>query len=178
MASITSLKAVRTRYRNTLDKELHAASDLLKRDTTDTDSISMLNNSMDILRTYIDKLEIQSGKLSDAVSESDTTFFEEVVNEDCALIEEAERCIICIKKWGSAKASVKQENVTSNTSNSDVLDLQHQMQELMASQLKHQQEMLERQERRERERHQEHSVKLPKFELVSFNGNKLHWTEF
>jgi len=67
MASITSLKAVRTRYRNTLNKELHAASDLLKSDTTDTDAVSMLNKSIDILRTYIDKLEIQSGKLSDAV---------------------------------------------------------------------------------------------------------------
>ena len=63
MASITSLKAVRTRYRNTLDKELHAASDLLKSDTrfSDTDSVSMLKKSIDILKTYIHKFEIQSG---------------------------------------------------------------------------------------------------------------------
>ena len=164
------MKAVRTRYRNTLDKELHAATALLKSDTTGTDSVSMLNKRIDILRKYIDKLEIQSVKLSDAVSESDTTFFEEVVNEDCALIEEAECCIICIKQHcGNAKARVKQENVTSNTSSSDVFDLQHQMQGLSAAQLKHQQEMFERQERRKREHQQEHSVKLPKLELVSLD---------
>jgi len=56
-------------------------------------------------------------------------------------------------------------------------DLQDQMQKVMISQMEQPKELFAHIERKEN-KHQSSAVKLPKFELHKFNGNKLQWREF
>ena len=57
-----------------------------------------------------------------------------------------------------------------------IVDLQNQMNSIVADQMKQQNEILEKQELKEKELAT--SVKLPKLDMVTFSGEKLKWTEF
>ncbi len=57
-----------------------------------------------------------------------------------------------------------------------MLEIQREISDLFRSHLKHQEEVLENQ--RKKERVDEVSVKLPKLELLQFDGNKMKWLEF
>ncbi len=67
MATVSSAKGVRTRYINTLDKELIVAKDLLKQDVSRielSDMVKQIQKSKCLLKTYSEKLMHQVDKLS------------------------------------------------------------------------------------------------------------------
>ena len=57
-----------------------------------------------------------------------------------------------------------------------IVELQKQMNTIVVSQMKQQHEFLEKQEEREKELAT--SVKLPKFDMHTFSGDKVKWSEF
>ena len=57
-----------------------------------------------------------------------------------------------------------------------IVELQKQMNDIVVSQMKQQNEFLEKQEEREKELAM--SVKLPKLDMLTFSGDKLKWSEF
>lgn len=182
MANVSTIKAVRTRYRNTLNVEIEAARLLMSAESFESDPVVVGNKIIKLLKCYSEKLEVQMGKLTDAIGESDSEMIEKIVDEDCELLRVAENCLIDLEQFIEI-IRLKKGVVTSDergsevrTENSRLIDLQEQMQKLMFKQLQQQKEQKEYQE--QKEYHEKGSVKLPKLDLCTFNGNKLKWTQF
>ena len=68
-SNLPYLKGVRTRYVNTLSKEIDNAKDILVCDTKlvdETELILSINRCVERLQLYCDKVENQTDKLADA----------------------------------------------------------------------------------------------------------------
>lgn len=183
MANLASLKGVRTKYRNIIDKELHNAKEITCSDLSHYDVEDLLKDARKcakLMKSYSVKLEDHLRRLTDAVGDSDTELIQKVVDEDCQLVLEVENQLIEIDQFleasmlKSESEKISHKEKASETEN--LIKAQEKMQQLMLSQLKKQQEFLERQEQKESV--EGSAVKLPKLDISSFNGNKLKWTEF
>ena len=179
MAAIAHLKGVRTRYRNILGKDILCAKELL---LSDLDSCDVRKLSSDInkccrsLQLYSEKLETQSEKLSNALAENDLEFVEEITNDDSLLCAEAFQCVLSLQEWKETteKVTVKSEVKSGGISEEIFTSLQKDMHRMMEMQLQQNEKLLEYSSRREKVS----STRLPKLDLMSFNGDKTMWAEF
>ena len=185
MANVTSLKAVRTRYRNTLEREISKAKVILSADITlvDTDDYSQQANMCNaMLKTYSSKLNEQMNKLLDVISETNEDLAATVVEEDCELLFHVEQAAFELTQFVETiqKEKMKETEAESKTFVSEeserIVSLQEEMHKLMLAQMNQQREFFEKQAKRESLENK--SVKLPKLELNSFNGDKIKWKAF
>lgn len=158
MSNVKYLKGVRTRYFNILDKEVKSAHELLETDLSLANTDDVLSNihlCVDKLKTYVDKLEVQSEKLTCAIGETDEELTDSILKDDTNLCDAALE--ICSKlKLIEAKlyVKVKQEQIDSLNKPQSFTDL------------------------KSTPRVPRSTVKLPKLEIINFNGNKCVWLEF
>ncbi len=102
MANITALKGVRTRFRKNLSREVGAAKTLKSGDyevSDIIDGLSSANKLSKIIKCYSEKVESQMYKVSDAIGDSDSSLVENVVDEDCQLLQEAEQCLVKLEQF-------------------------------------------------------------------------------
>ena len=100
MSNVPYLKGVRTRYVNILKKETANASDLLataEYTVDETELILKLNNCVERLQLYSDKVENPSEKLADAIGGSDTEYTNVLVTENETVCDQAIECISRLK---------------------------------------------------------------------------------
>ena len=73
---------------------------------------------------------------------------------------------------------IRKSNSVDNESDStlQIVKLQNEMKNIFESQLKQHQEIIEIQTNKEKENSS--PVKLPKLDIISFNGDKMKWNEF
>lgn len=182
MANVSSMKAVRTKYRNTLDKENTNAKVIVSSDISKTDINTLLQGAsmcLNLLRTYSSKLEEQMGKLSTLLMEKEADLASEIVDDDCHLIFETEKNIFDLKQLIDSVQEGKMKSEIEETKHLDKESdkkMQEEMQKLILLQLEQQREFFEKQEKKYST--DKDSVKLPKLDLFSFNGNRLHWAAF
>ena len=179
------LKAVRTRFRNTLTKENEYASQMLndlmiaESEGVDIDKeayADKLEKCMEKIKQYREKLENQSDKLASAISEADPDACKDVIDDDNDLCEQSMDRYLDMKSMkAKLMKEVKPEPSTETFLSHPFVTLQKQMQTFMIDQVKQQKEFIDRQEKKDAKLP---SVKLPKLELFPFNGNKLKWKEF
>ena len=110
MSNVPYLKGVRTRYVNILKKETAIALDLLataEYTVDETELILKLNNCVERLQLYSDKVENQSEKLADAIGGSDTEFTNILVTENETVCDQAVECISRLKQFEEAISTKK-----------------------------------------------------------------------
>ena len=127
---------------------------------------------------YSDKVENQTEKLADDIGDSDTDYTEQLVIENETVCHKAIECISRLKQFEETISVKKVEKTEAKEKyGMDQIDeLQKQMNDIVVSQMKQQNEFLEKQEEREKELAT--SVKLPKLDMLTFSGDKLKWSEF
>ncbi len=107
---------------------------------------------------------------------------ENVVDEDCQLLQEAEQCLVELEQFTEDLKAKKDEDNVLNASkdvtseNTQIIELQEQMQSLICTQMNNHMELMSRKDEKEKEK--KSSVKLPQLDLCVFNGDKLKWTQF
>lgn len=144
MANISYIKGVRTRFRNILETEVQVAKDLITCGYEDDEEIEMgikVSKCTEKLKSYSEKVKLQSEKLASAVGESESELIEAILDEDCKLCAEARDLYLEVKHYrekmmfDKKKGAVKEE-VVDNSTTRQLLELQENMQRLLASQLK------------------------------------------
>ncbi|CAC5373097.1 unnamed protein product [Mytilus coruscus] len=152
MTSVVSyLKGVRTRFRNSLKTEM---------------------------QVYVNKLEIQSAKVSCSLEDDQTALVENIVQEDCQLCSDATDYYLELEQYKERLVNVIKSHSRENYEKINpiqIIELQQEMKEIVVTQLKQQKEMFESQQKKEKD---ECNVKLPKIDIISFNGDKTKWNEF
>ena len=186
MASVSNLKGVRTRYINVLKRDIATGKDLLAISYESCDievNIADTTRCIKSLQVYSEKLEQQSEKLAIALDETDQEFVVQFTEEDSGLCAYAVECSIYLQQHKETLISEKEKrkdieqvhNETKDESNTEQLvQLQRDMQTLMERQLQQQERLIES----HKTKGKTSSVKLPKLDLVSFNGDKTKWIEF
>ncbi|MCG8044652.1 MAG: DUF1759 domain-containing protein [Candidatus Thiodiazotropha endolucinida] len=129
------------------------------------------------LKTYSGKVEIQSEKLSAAMEESDAAEIEKVLDEDCLLCSNAMDIYLDLMHYKEKLMSVKEKieskaPLVEASNTSKLIELQRSMQQLLESQMK------QKETSTKKEPELSSFVKLPKIEMISFNGEKTKWVEF
>lgn len=180
-SNVPYLKGVRTRYVNILKKETKVGCDLLAIDTElvdETELILKVNNCVERLQLYSDKVEYQTEKLADAVGDSDTELTNLLVTENETVCDKAIECILRLKQFEEniSMKKVKLAEAKEKYGMEQIVELQKQMNTIVVNQMKQQHEFLEKQEEREKELAT--TVKLPKLDMLPFSGDKLKWSEF
>ncbi|XP_053389852.1 uncharacterized protein LOC123530907 [Mercenaria mercenaria] len=170
MANLTYLKGVRTRYRNVLDSSIEEGRNLLKGE---------IEECVEKIKSYNDKVESQSEKLAVALGETDNEQTESIVNDDCELCSDAIEVYLDLKEYkGKLESARQKQNIkpvaVPNEQCDALIELQQNMQRLMAAQIKQQQDFMNRQDKKKHP----NTVKLPKLEMISFGGDKTRWVEF
>ena len=181
MSNVPYLKGVRTRYVNILKKETKVALDLLAIDehfVDETELILKINNCVERLQLYNDKVEYQTEKLADAIGDSDTELTALLVAENETVCDKAVECVMNLKQFKDEIGVAKEKKaVTKEKYGLDqIVDLQKQMNCIVTNQMKQQSEFIEKQELKEKELAT--TVKLPKLDMISYSGDKLKWAEF
>ena len=184
--SISFLKGNRTRYRNLLDKELGKGKHLLEEESEPGDikaHLKNVSNCINRLNDFQQKLEDTGEILSTLVDgQEGEEAIGELIKEDWDYISKVMDCRDeLINLQGSLQEQVSpQENSSSITVTHDdrfdqMVQLTSQMQQVLIGQqqLQHQQIAMSQSSIR-----QQGSVRLPKLEIPSFNGDKLKWSEF
>jgi len=180
--SIAHCKGVRTRYRNILQAEIDTSFQLIKGEKyVERSNTAQTDKCIEKLAMYCEKLDLQSEKLASFVEDDEVV--SKFLDEDCILSEKARESLIMLKGYKAdmlAKSKDSERDTRRyDTENEGLMKLQSDMQQLMATQLRQQQEVLEREDRREHNvRQSENSVKLPKIDICSFGGEILKWAEF
>lgn len=179
MAAAAYAKGVRTRYRNTLSEEVSKGKYIVKSDIHDlnkSELISDVDKCMAKLKLYTDKLEMQSDKVASVLSELEPENIEllsKIAEEDESLCSESIDCHLDLK---NLKQDILKEEEKSSLELKEMMAIQQEFQKLVVTQMKQQQDFYERQEKKETDKTT--SVKLPKLEMRSYNGDKLKWHEF
>jgi len=170
-AQVSYLKGVRTRYLHVLQKELSDAATLLDLDVEKIDSkdiVKKINVSVEKLQSYATKLESQSDKVVGALVDGDAELLQSIIDEDAKVMCEITDMCAKLKDF-SCDITVTVREVKQDRTNVEI-------QQLLEAQLQMQRELLEKQSSKKQE--SVRSVKLPKLEIGSFNGDKLRWHEF
>lgn len=190
------LKGVRTRYVNILNKEVQVGVDLLNLDVSSLTSEELKGIQKNVseckskIDTYVDKLSSQSEKLAQALGDTDDELTQQIMDDDSTLTDSALALFYKLKIMDESlrekQLEEKEKSKTQVFDESGSLerfcdfqtklqqDFFTQQQQRSEQQMKLQQDMLQSHVKRERDT----QVKLPKLDIVSFNGNKLYWVEF
>ena len=128
-----------------------------------------------IFLLYVDKLENQTDKLAEKIDDTESTVIL-VEENDKVFCQATERWsdLKHFKEWLSTSKFVG--SPTKKIAFDEMVNLQKEMQSMMMSHLKKQQDFLEHQ--KEKEKTQESTLKFPKLDMLSFSGDKLKWNEF
>ncbi|XP_045205909.2 uncharacterized protein LOC123558098 [Mercenaria mercenaria] len=196
-SNLQYLKAVRTRYFHTLEKEVENGRKLFETEY----EYEMLSELKAVrksiaecklkINTYIEKLSLQSEKLAEKLGQSDGDFAQTIANDDTSLCEEA---------WSVLHKLQVLENeliesikvMEQDVSQSLHVPEETAVQKLCEMQMKMQQEFFEKQQQRsemqmrmqqeffekQQTRKSVDTVKLPKLDMISFSGNRIQWIEF
>ena len=178
MVNVSSIKGIRTRYRNTLEKELRHVEELLETDVSTFDlpeTLNSLHQSKCLLKSYSEKLTIQMERLVECLSSDDPDFVETVLDEDCNLNLSVEHSLIQLDQFCENICS-KGEKTSDPSDTKTLVQMQEMMQKLMTSQMEQHADLLATIAKKDKM--ESTSVKLPKIELNIFFGNKLQWCEF
>lgn len=181
MPASSYLKGVRTRYRNCLQVEIKSGLSILQTEVPLPEHQQYVFKSskcVEKLKLYVNKLEVQSSKVADALGEEETEEIEKVVEEDCQLCSAATDCYLELEQYKERLVEfIKQESGEKHEKINpiQIVELQREMKDIVETQMKQQNEILIRQQMKEND---ESSVKLPKIDIISFYGDKIKWIEF
>ena len=92
---------MRTRYVNILKKKTHIGLEILASDVKlfdETELTLKINNCIDRLQIYCDKVENQIDKLAEAIGDTENELSEQLVNEIGTLCDRAIECSLNLKK--------------------------------------------------------------------------------
>jgi hypothetical protein len=180
MSNISYIKGVRTRFRKTLESEIKKATDLLESDYEEyelEERIAHVSKCVEKLKAYREKVETQSEKFASLLKEDDTDLIQNVLEEDCDLCTHAMDMFLDLQHYREKLLCAKEKMVikpiaAEESDTNTLIQIQKDMQKILSAQLKQQ----ELSYRKESERTL--SVKLPKIDMASFNGDKTKWLEF
>ena len=181
MSALSYLKGVRTRYRNCIESEIKQGVSILYGKVPkgeETEYVLKASKCAEKIKLYVNKLEIQSDKVASSIEEDKTEEIEKIVEEDCKLCAEATDCFLELEQFKTRLTEfIKSETSEpkENVSTVQMIELQREMKDIVQEQIRQQQQLLEKQNKRESD---DSFVKLPKIEIVSFNGKKTKWVEF
>ena len=153
MSNVPYLKDVRTRF---VKKETTVALELLAIDeylVDETELILKIKSCVERLQLYSDKVENQTEKLADAIGDSDTDFTKQLVTETETVCDKAIECLSRLKQFEEIISVKKVEKTVAKEKYGmdQIVELQKQMNGIVVSQMKQQNEFLEKQEEREKE---------------------------
>jgi len=184
MSNLTYIKSVRTRFRNSLEKEISIAeqltSEAFQEYITDCEKqITSCNICIEKICGNKEKVQSQSEKMCLSLSESDDELLTKVVNDDADLCDIAvERCVQLrrrIEMLTALKDQIVQKSMKQDVHESplmaELVQLRKDMQDIILLQSKVEIKQENKQQNMQ-------TVKLPKLELLSFNGDKTKWYEF
>ena len=176
-SSLKYLKGIRTRYSNDLKEQINEASVILSEDLYSGKYEEILQNidySVDMLNKCSQKLECQSEKLITAIEDGEDPLIDEILSGDENTLSSANGMIAKLRKFEIVvKDKLKKEESLLMQTKKD--ESQTNMQKLIEIQLEFQKDFLK--SSKPDPLPVKSSVKLPKLELCSFNGDKLKWVE-
>ncbi|XP_062602802.1 uncharacterized protein LOC134264528 [Saccostrea cucullata] len=185
--STSYLKGLCTRYKNLLLKEMIKSKTFLSSEAEEEDlttRIRQIQSSLRRLKDFSAKLEESMKELSIALeSKQDNESEIEKFTEDSEKLfelltdvtERSEELLLLEKRLEQVDIPYMKSEAPNDPRIDHMIDLQTKMQE----QLMHFQELqIQELHRKEKICKETPVVKLPKFELHSFNGDKLKWKEF
>ncbi|XP_052787362.1 uncharacterized protein LOC128222417 [Mya arenaria] len=102
MSSKTYIKAVRTRFRNSLKKEIQKGMELSRKDIEEIDLNEEITNTkkcIKMLKAYREKLECQCEKYVGVLEDSEGETVEQILNEDYTICDEATECSMVLENY-------------------------------------------------------------------------------
>ena len=165
------MKGVRTRYINILKKEILVTSDILAFDIEFEDEkelIPKIDNCIERLQLYAEKVESQTEKLPEIIGDKDTDVTAQLISENEEVCDGAIEYVMQLNQFKEKVkfAKVEEDEKKEKTGVNQMVELQKQMNEIVFNQMKQQHELLEKQELKEKEL--SNAVKLPKLEIALF----------
>ena len=186
MSALRYVKAVRTRHRNSLEKEIDIATELLKQEHAEIDRIELkaqINGCVRTIKSYSDKVETQCEKYISALEENEEnkTEMDTILDEDMSLCERAMDCVKLLEQMSikvgteTTRMKEKEEKASHEEQRSFMMEQNFRQQQLIEEMVRRHQEVTDGQSG---QNSRSTSVKLPKLELKSFFGDKINWPEF
>ena len=126
------------------------------------------------LHLYCHKVENQTGKLAEAISDADAELSEQLVTENESICDKAMECALSLKQLKDkiSLTKAKEAETKKKFGMSHIVELQKQMNSIVVNQMKQQNEFLEKQEKKKKKKKKEKElVKLPKIDIMAFSGN-------
>ena len=187
--STSFLKGNRTRYRNLLEKELEKGKRLIEEDAEQYESkvfSKNLKNCVNRLNDFIEKLEQTNERLSVVIEgQEGKQEVEQLIHDDWSYIASV---IECRDELVDIQESLQDQKLPSDNWSSitviedrfnQMIQMTAQMQQVLIGQQQfQQQQQLNMNQPSRRQTSAGNSVRLPKLEIPSFNGENLKWTEF
>jgi hypothetical protein len=173
---------VRTRFRAIPQKGVELSVSILQSEVLPSEEqeyILRTSKCIDRLKLYLNKLEIQSGKVAEAMGDDKPDEIDAIVEEDCHLHSEATDRYLELEQFKERLVEfIRKSNSVDKESDStfQIVKLQNEMKNIFESQLKQHQEIIEIQTKKEKDNSS--PVKLPKLDIILFNGDKMQWNEF
>ena len=102
MTTLSHMKGVRTRYRNTLSSEIQEGNSILQKEISNSQRQEYVHKStkcIEKLKVYINKLEIHSIKVASALKEDITGTADKLADEDCMLCSDATDCYLELENF-------------------------------------------------------------------------------
>lgn len=177
MTSLSYLKGVKTRYRNILQTEIQNGSEILSTEITPPDEqqyVLRASKCAEKLQMYVGKLEIQSDKVA-CVMEEQGENIDNVIEEDCSLCSRAMDYFLDLNQFKERLVEfikLEKEEEKKSVIPSEIIDLQREIKDILKFQIE------QKEIERVKETVERVSVRLPKLDLISFNGEKSRWIEF
>ena len=177
-SSLKYLKGVCTRYVNDLKEQINAGSVILNTEVFSgkyEDFIERIDYTVDALTERCHKVERQSERVISEIKDGDDPYIDEILNGDADVLFTANTMITKLRKFEiDLKDRMKKEESLMMQTKHD--ESKSDMQKLIEMQLEFQKDFLK--STKPGPLPEQSSVKLPKVELCSFNGDKLKWVEF
>ena len=101
-SNIPYLKGVRTRYINIVKKETSVRSDILALDPEieeEKEVIPKIDNCIEKLQVYSEKVECQTEKLAEAIGDSDSVLTAQLIDENEDVCDRAMECVLQLKQF-------------------------------------------------------------------------------
>ena len=154
-SQIPYLKGIRTRYRNFLEQEIEKATELLRYDRGGIDvehTVHAINKCVEKLNVYSEKVETQTEKLSCVLDESEGDFLDTILGQDSQICADAMECCIDLKQMKEQLVDSKEEELdASKLATQTEPDKLAEMQSLIFTQMKQQQDFLDHQQNKIKE---------------------------
>ena len=153
MTALRYVKGVRTRYINSLEKEINSAKDILNQDLESVDIIKTkneVNTCVQMLKKYSDKVEIQCEKYISALgeNENDEKEIDKVMDEDMSLCDRATRYVSLLEQLST---DIVSQLADKKDTEEKVLPAQDELKSFMLEQSLRQREFTERQSAQQHE---------------------------